>query len=99
MAELAAATGTYVLASSSPTRAAVARPGNKYPDFTAAMIDILERGVKDGPEVLDVQTIFSALEERLAGHGSPQPRMIATGDARLALGLNRLAASTAPAET
>ncbi|MGX1886528.1 caspase family protein [Streptomyces sp. NPDC055287] len=88
VAELAAATGTYVLTSSSANRAAMAPPDKQYPDFTGALIDILERGVKGGPEVLDLQTIFHVLQERLTIEGSSRPRMMVEGGVRLSLGLN-----------
>ena len=91
VAELAAATGTYVLSSTSSTRAAIASPSKLYPDFTGMLIDILERGVKGAPELLDVQTIYHILRERLADQGAPQPMMTSRGGARLALGLNHAA--------
>ncbi|MFE7046342.1 caspase domain-containing protein [Streptomyces atratus] len=91
VAELAAASGTYVLSSTSSARAAIASPSKRYPDFTGMLLDVLERGVEGGPEVLDVQTVYHALKERLASQGSPQPEMTSRGDARLALGLNHAA--------
>ncbi|MGT2525777.1 caspase family protein [Streptomyces nojiriensis] len=91
VAELATATGTYVLSSTSSDRAAIAPQNKRYPDFTGMLIDILERGVKGGPELLDVQTIHHTLRERLASQGSPQPEMTSRGEARLALGLNHAA--------
>jgi hypothetical protein len=91
VAELAAATGTYVLSSTSSARAAIASPSKRYPDFTGMLLDILERGVKGGPELLDVQTIYHTLRERLASQGSPQPEMTSRGGARLALGVNHAA--------
>lgn len=91
VAELAAATGTYVLSSTSSARAAIASPNKRYPDFTGMLLDILERGAEGGPELLDIQTIHHTLRERLASQGSPQPEMTSRGEVRLALGLNRAA--------
>ncbi|MFJ4533709.1 hypothetical protein [Streptomyces nigrescens] len=91
MAELAATTGTYVLSSTSSTRAAIASLGKLYPDFTGMLIDILERGVKGAPELLDIRTIYHTLRERLAGQGAPQPKMRSRGGVPLALGLSHAA--------
>ncbi|MEV5970400.1 caspase family protein [Streptomyces sp. NPDC051921] len=87
-AELAAATGTYVLASASADRAALAPPDKDHPVFTGTLIDILERGVEGGPAVLDLQTVFDSLSERMKIQGSPRPQMMAQGKVRLALGPN-----------
>ncbi|MFE7785765.1 hypothetical protein [Streptomyces nigrescens] len=91
VAEFAATTGTYVLSSTSSTRAAIASLGKLYPDFTGMLIDILERGVKGAPELLDIRTIYHTLRERLAGQGAPQPKMTSRGGVPLALGLSHAA--------
>ncbi|WP_406065805.1 hypothetical protein OG462_40335 [Streptomyces sp. NBC_01077] len=88
MAELAATTGTYVLTSTSSTRAAIASPSKDDPDLTGVLLQILGQGVPGGPELLDVRTIHHMLREHLAGQGSPQPEMTGHGGARLALGGN-----------
>ncbi|MEU9862502.1 caspase family protein [Streptomyces sp. NPDC047971] len=94
VAELAAATGTYVLSATSSVRAAIASPTRRYPDFTGVLIDILDRGIEDGPALLDLRTLSHELRHRLASQGSPQPQMTSQGEARLALGLNRASRTT-----
>jgi hypothetical protein len=91
VAELAEAMGTYVLTSASATRVAFAPSNKRYPEFTGVLLDILERGVEGGPELLDVETIYRTLSERLVSRGSPQPQRNSQGEARLALGVNHAA--------
>ncbi|MGW2090545.1 hypothetical protein [Streptomyces sp. NPDC001880] len=91
MAELAEALGTYVLTSASATRVAFAPSNKRYPEFTGVLLDILERGVEGGPELLDVETIYRTLRERLVRQGSPQPQRNSQDEARLALGVNHAA--------
>jgi hypothetical protein len=91
VAELAATTGTFVMSSTSATRAALAPSNKSYTEFTGELINILKRGIRGGPELLDVQTIYRELKGRLDSQGSPQPEMSSRGGARLALGVNHAA--------
>src|SRR5690242_7190567 len=48
VADLAMVSGTYVIASSSPSAVALARPGDPYTAFTGELIRILKEGIPGG---------------------------------------------------
>jgi putative transcriptional regulator len=91
---------TCVLVATSPTRTALAPPDEKYTAFTGALVNVLCRGVPDGPDPLDVATVY---EEVLRAHrrqARPLPEMRArNGGERVPLvrNLARPARSPAPA--
>lgn len=73
--------GTYVIASSSPSSVALARPGDPYTAFTGELIKILKEGILGGPPLLTLSYIYAELRRTLTALGYPQPQRRFSGDA------------------
>ncbi|MFG2820038.1 caspase domain-containing protein [Kitasatospora sp. NPDC048365] len=73
-ADLAEVEGTVVLTASAATRPALAPPGERYTAFTGELIDVLERGLADGPRLLDMETLYRCLHTRLGAKSRPLPQ-------------------------
>jgi hypothetical protein len=69
----AAIEGTAVLTATAATKKALAPPGEDYPAFTGALIDVLARGIPGGPRFLDMATLYEHLADRLGVRGRPRP--------------------------
>ncbi|WP_187284886.1 caspase, EACC1-associated type [Streptomyces sp. OR43] len=82
--------GSYLLAASSETSAALAPPGETYTAFTGQLLEVLRSGIVGGPELLELDAVYRHLRVALAAQSRPEPqaRNRNTG-ARLALGRNR----------
>ncbi|MBV2152203.1 caspase domain-containing protein [Kitasatospora sp. SUK 42] len=74
LADRTVVNGTVVLTASASTRPALSPPGELYTAFTGELIDLLERGVPGGPELLDMDTLYRRLHERLAAKSRPLPQ-------------------------
>lgn len=86
----AAIEGTYLMAASAPTRKALAPVGERYTAFTGALVELLTDGLPDGPDLLDLDTLFLHLRNRLRTRDRPIPQQRAGNDGRLiAIGRNR----------
>ncbi|MFE5583690.1 caspase family protein [Kitasatospora sp. NPDC056531] len=92
LADRTAVNGTVVLTASAATREALALPGEPYTAFTGELVDLLERGIPGGPELLDMDTLYRQLYARLAEKSRPLPqqRNRNTGG-RIAIARNRAA--------
>src|SRR5262249_12706738 len=66
---------TCVLVATSPNRAALAPPDEKYTAFTGALIDVLRHGVPDGPDPLDLATIYADIVRTQRRLARPLPEM------------------------
>jgi putative transcriptional regulator len=66
---------TCVLVATSPNRAAVAPPDEKHTAFTGALIEVLRRGVPDGPDPLDMAAIYDEVYKVQRRRGRPLPEM------------------------
>ncbi|MFC7265511.1 caspase family protein [Streptomyces lutosisoli] len=66
--------GTYVLAASPGDRPALAPEGEVYTTFTGELLDLLRGGIPDGPELIDLETIYRTLEGRLRAKNKPLPQ-------------------------
>jgi putative transcriptional regulator len=66
---------TCVLVATSPNRAALAPPDEKYTAFTGALIDVLRHGVPDGPDPLDLATIYAEIVRTQRRLARPLPEM------------------------
>ncbi|HEV7899065.1 MAG TPA: YqgE/AlgH family protein [Planosporangium sp.] len=66
---------TCVLMATSPNRAALAPPDEKYTAFTGALVDVLRHGVPDGPDPLDVATVYDEVLRGMRRRGRPLPEM------------------------
>ncbi|MFE7299066.1 caspase family protein [Streptomyces sp. NPDC057579] len=99
LAAQAAVDGAYVLTASPRDRVALAPDGERHTAFTGELLGILRHGITDGPELIDLDTLYRALEERLGAKNRPLPqRAQENGVGRLPLARNRaLAQRRAPA--
>ncbi|MFJ8886020.1 caspase family protein [Streptomyces sp. NPDC102402] len=99
LAAQAAVDGAYVITASSRDRMALAPDGERYTAFTGELLTLLREGIQDGPELLDLDTVFQVLEKRLRGKNRPLPqRAQENGVGRLRLVRNKArAARRAPA--
>ena len=68
-----------LLAAAAATEEAQAPPGTQYTAFTGELIKVLTEGLRGGPLLLDVGTIWQALRERLAPQ-YPAPQLKARND-------------------
>ncbi|MGD3108593.1 caspase, EACC1-associated type [Streptomyces sp. YGL11-2] len=99
LAAQAAVDGAYVLTASPRDRVALAPDGEPHTAFTGELLGILRHGITDGPELIDLDTLYRALDERLRAKNRPLPqRSQENGVGRLPLARNRaLARRRAPA--
>ncbi|MCK7625930.1 caspase family protein [Streptomyces sp. RS10V-4] len=90
LAAQAAVDGAYVLTASPRDRVALAPDGERHTAFTGELLGILQHGIADGPELIDLDTLYRALDERLRAKNRPQPqRAQENGVGRLPLARNR----------
>jgi putative AlgH/UPF0301 family transcriptional regulator len=66
---------TCVLVATSPNRTALAPPDEKYTAFTGALVDVLRQGVPDGPDPLDVATVYDEVLHAHRRRARPLPEM------------------------
>ncbi|MBT2492684.1 caspase family protein [Streptomyces sp. ISL-96] len=89
-------TGAYRLAACADDAVALARKGKKYTEFTGALVELLDKGLPDSGELLNLDTIFEKLHERV----SPKPRKASSGViGEVPFVRNRARSSTVPADT
>jgi tetratricopeptide (TPR) repeat protein len=90
LAAQAAVDGAYVLTASPRDRLALAPDGERYTAFTGELLGILRGGLQDGPELIDLDTLYRVLEERLRAKNRPLPqRSQENGVGRLPLARNK----------
>jgi hypothetical protein len=90
LADHAQADGTYLMTASAETSVALAPPSEQYTAFTGALLDKLTRGLPDGPEVLDMETLFYHVRSDLQARHFPVPQQRTRNDGRaIALVRNR----------
>ncbi|WP_460367989.1 caspase, EACC1-associated type, partial [Actinocorallia lasiicapitis] len=98
IADLAQIDGGFVLASTGRNELAMAEDGSGRTVFGGALIDLLERGDPDGPELLTLEEIHRHLARTLPAGGFPRPRARAQGRAgELVLARNRRFRPAVPA--
>jgi hypothetical protein len=66
--------GSYTLTSTSANRTAHAPAGERYTAFTGALLDVLRDGEPDGPELVDMTTLYQGVSRRLRAAGRPPPQ-------------------------
>ncbi|MCQ4206820.1 caspase family protein [Streptomyces longispororuber] len=94
LAAQAAVDGAYVLTSSPRDRVALAPDGERHTAFTGELLGILRDGIPGGPELIDLETLYRALDERLRAKNRPLPqRSQENGVGRLAVARNRARAA------
>ncbi|MDT0342431.1 caspase, EACC1-associated type [Streptomyces litchfieldiae] len=90
VAAQAAVDGAYVLASAPRDRVALAPEGELHTAFTGELLHLMRLGITDGPELIDLETIYRVLDERLRAKNRPQPQRSLENDiGRLPLIRNR----------
>jgi hypothetical protein len=90
LADHARVDGSYVMTASAETSAALAPPGEEYTAFTGALVDKLLHGLRDGPDLLDMETLFYHVRADLQARHCPVPQQRARNDGRaIALVRNR----------
>ncbi len=68
--------GTYLLAASAENSVALAPPGEQYTAFTGELIRLIDDGVLDGGEFLDLDTIYRKLRLELSIKARPEPHRL-----------------------
>ncbi|MEV4514406.1 DnaJ C-terminal domain-containing protein [Dactylosporangium sp. NPDC049525] len=66
--------GTCVLTATARTRLALAPDNEPYTAFTGELIEALKNGIPDGPELLDLDTLYRHIYQRLRARGRPIPK-------------------------
>ncbi|GHJ38876.1 caspase domain-containing protein [Streptomyces sp. TS71-3] len=99
LAAEAAVDGAYVLTASPRDRLALAPDGERHTAFTGELLRVLRFGVHGAPDLIDLDTLYRVLHERLRSKNRPTPqRSEENGVGRLAMIRNKArAARRAPA--
>jgi hypothetical protein len=66
--------GACVLTATARTRRALAPPDEQFTAFTGELIAILAEGIPEGPDLLDMETLFRQLRIRMRTRGLPLPQ-------------------------
>jgi Caspase domain len=90
VADHASVDGTYLMTASAETSVALAPPGEDYTGFTGALVDKLVHGLPDGPELLDMETLFHHIRADMKARLFPIPQARTRNDGKaIALVRNR----------
>ena len=74
LADLAQIDGSYVLTACSETNLAMAPEGEEFTAFTGVLVDVLDAGIPDAPDLLDTETVYWRLRTELAAARRPTPQ-------------------------
>jgi formylglycine-generating enzyme required for sulfatase activity len=66
--------GTYILTATAANEVALAPPGERYTAFTGALLDLLNKGIRGGSELLTFAQIYPRLQYALTSRQLPRPR-------------------------
>jgi hypothetical protein len=92
LADHARVDGTYLMTATAETKLALAPPGEKYTAFTGALVDKLSHGLENGPDLLDMETLFYHVRADLQARHLPVPQQRIRNDGKaIALVRNRRA--------
>lgn len=90
LADHARVDGTYLMTASAETSLALAPPSEEFTAFTGALVDKLKHGLPDGPDLLDMETLFYHVRADLQARHFPVPQQRSRNDGRaIALVRNR----------
>ncbi|QKZ25002.1 PAS domain S-box protein [Streptomyces chartreusis] len=68
--------GSYVLTAAAENAVASAPPGEPYTAFTGELIKIINNGVPEGGEFIDLDTVYKKLRLELGIKGRPEPHRL-----------------------
>jgi hypothetical protein len=69
--------GTYGIAAVPANAKALAPPGEKFTRFTGALLEVLEKGLATGQQVLTLEDVFTEVERKIGRMGdAPPPKRI-----------------------
>jgi len=74
LAVQAAVEGAYVLTASPRNLMALSPEGETYTAFTGELLNLLRSGLPEGPELIDLETVYQVLSDRLRAKNRPQPQ-------------------------
>jgi hypothetical protein len=94
LADQAVVDGAYLMTATAENMPAIAAVGDEYTAFTGALVQTLRDGVPGGPRLLDMDTLFAEVDQRLHARNHPRPQRRSRNDGhRIAIARNRAAAS------
>ncbi|MFE4173666.1 caspase family protein [Streptomyces sp. NPDC056909] len=97
LADRSSVEGTYVMAASGETKRALSPAGEDHTAFTGELLKAATEGVPDGPEILDMRTLFRHVRRELVAKNRPVPQQRArNGGHSIALTLNRWSPTPGP---
>jgi Protein kinase domain/Caspase domain len=67
--------GTYLLASAPPNKQSLSPPGERFTAFTGALVNVLRKGIPDGPEHLRLDLIYRHVRDTLRRAALPEPQL------------------------
>ena len=74
MADQARIDGTYLMTASAETVRAQAPVGEEFTAFTGELVTALSRGIPDGPDLLNVETLYWHVRKELVAKVRPTPQ-------------------------
>jgi hypothetical protein len=90
MADQARIEGTYLMTASADTVKAQAPVGEEFTAFTGELLGVLDQGLPDGPDLLNLETLFWHVRKELVAKRRPVPQQRAGNDGgMIVLGRNR----------
>lgn len=93
LADQAVVDGAYLMTATAENMPAIAAVGAEYTAFTGALVQTLRDGVPGGPQLLDMDTLFTEVDQRLHARNHPRPQRRSRNDGhRIAIARNRAAA-------
>ncbi|MEU6463545.1 caspase family protein [Streptomyces sp. NPDC046976] len=99
IADQAVVEGTCLLTASAETRPALSPPGETYTAFTGELIGVLREGIAEGPDPVDMGTLYRHVYQRLAARSRPLPQQRSRNTGGLiAIARNRFARGSEGAE-
>jgi hypothetical protein len=68
----------WVMVATGANQSALVKADEPYTAFTEALLTVLHQGISQGPEVLDVRSVYDEVRKRLRAQAFPEPELFAT---------------------
>ncbi|MGW5258757.1 caspase family protein [Streptomyces sp. NPDC004012] len=95
LADQAEVEGSIAITASSESRVALAVPGEPYTAFTAEILELIGRGIPEGPSLLSWDAVYQNVRRALHAKGRPIPqKRDRNGAGQLAAAVNRAFSSS-----